>query len=146
MLVRTLFAATAIFGAIASGPALAAGKSGPAALPAADVENARAALVFNIDASGVTRQKGIAQVTIPTKGIYCVKLHRKKSRIRDVRKTVPIVSGSAEGTAQPDVIVIAATTSPDCPANKLWLTVYTYNLSGAAFDLSDNSSWSLIIP
>ncbi|MFO1047154.1 MAG: hypothetical protein U1E52_04560 [Geminicoccaceae bacterium] len=133
---------------VASSPSLAAGDKpamgGISALPRATVTATGNARIMALIAPGgaLLRKKGVASVTNPTTGIYCLKPSSSSINLGTV---VPTVSVDFSTTSRTDSIVQLRSVNAYCPAKTSELITLDRVLGGSYLP-SNGVQFSVVIP
>jgi len=106
--------------AVFAGAVLAAGAV------TAQAPNSRLALVIDggdsVGSFEILRKKGVASVTNPLSGVYCVK---PSSSTMALGKIVPVVGLDVSGTPNPDTVVAWSRLLANCPNGTIEIDAYS---------------------
>ncbi|MEJ8574303.1 hypothetical protein [Microbaculum marinum] len=115
--------------------------------PVADVEYARAALVYS-PFYHIIRSKNVRKVVKPKKGIYCVKLPRTiDGKEINTQRLIPNVTPEWRTSDRDDLIAYYDYAGYDCPKPQRYVEVRTYQLNRAGRPVPSNTvGFTLTIP
>jgi hypothetical protein len=102
--------------------------------------NARIAAVVQ-SGGAVVRSKGIAAVTHPSTGLYCID---PAPSTFDVGRAVPVLSVDWSTSLGDALMAQWRSTGVGCPSG--WFAVLTFDGEDGSFDLSDGVSFTLLVP
>jgi hypothetical protein len=134
-LVASALAGSAIAGGSNDNPGI-----GVQALGGVSAPNARIA-AFVQAGGAVVRSKGIAAVTHPSTGLYCLD---PKSDTIDVNRIVPSLSVDWSMSLGDALMAEWRSAGIGCPAG--WIAVLTFDGEDGTFDLSDSVSFTIVVP
>lgn len=149
--VRLVFAAVLVLGlTLAITPSLMAANDNPdegsvsaaAAVPGVKAQGGGRLLVLvDKDATGyIVRSKGVAEVTHPATGDWCIKPQAKWK----VEQAVPVVSVEYSLSSGYSLLAFWRSYGSGCPAGNI--EVYTYDFSSGTPVMSDNVAFTVFVP
>ena len=133
-------AGSAVAGGHASNDARADKSSTARAIGGAQAPNSRIAAFVN-QGGAVNRSKGINAVSHPSTGLYCLD---PKNATFDTTRVVPSVSVDWSTSLGDALMAQWRSSGIGCPAG--WLSVLTFDGEDGSFDLSNQVSFTLVVP
>jgi len=134
------FGGTAVAGGGSSNDPVGSGSASQRAIGGATAPNARIA-VYVQSGGAVVRSKGIAAVTHPSSGLYCID---PRSDTFNVGKAIPVLSIDWSTSLGDALMAHWRSSGSGCPAS--WFAVLTFSGEDGTFDLSDSASFTFVVP
>ncbi len=134
------FGGTAVAGGGSSNDPVGSGSVSLLAIGGATAPNARIAAVVQ-SGGAVVRSKGIAAVTHPSTGVYCID---PAASTFAVGKAVPVLSVDWSTSLGDALMAHWRSAGVGCPSG--WFAVLTFDGEDGSFDLSNGVSFTFVVP